>query len=253
MNYIDMGQGETLVFVHGFSSNKESWTCQFDLAENYRLIIPELRGHGKSVVFENISIQQFAKDVLDLLDELNIDKAHFCGLSLGGIIVQEIYKQQPHRVSSLILSNTFSQISNVFNILFTFYFKYRLKKYTKMDGDEIISKAVKRIIYNNKNEDLLENAKSALTYNEKGFANTLVSLPKGFSYLNMLSTLPVPILILGSKNDKLAPVRYAKQSYRNANKSKAELHIFDKAGHLPNIEHKEEYNQKLLEFLQSVC
>jgi len=253
MNYIDIGQGETIVFVHGFASNMESWTYQFDLAENYHLIIPELRGHGKSEVYEDISIQQFAKDVLELLDELKIEKAHFCGLSMGGVIVQEIYKQQPNRVVSLILSNTFSHMSNVFSLPFTIYLKYRLKKYSKMDGNEIISKAVKRIIYNNTNEELIQNAKSALTYNEKGYANTLLSLPKGFSYLNMLSTIQVPILIIGSKNDKLAPVRYAKQSYRKANKLKAELHIFEKAGHLPNIEHKERYNQKLLEFLQSVC
>ncbi|MGG1677168.1 alpha/beta fold hydrolase [Neobacillus sp. NRS-1170] len=252
MHYLDIGQGDALVFIHGFTSNKESWTCQFDLSQKYRLIIPDLRGHGESEVYDSISLQQFAKDVLAILDHLKIEKAHFCGLSMGGLVVQEIYKQQPHRVKSLILSNTFSKLSTKLNFLFTWVFRLRLKKYLKLTHEERLTATAKRLLYNAENEEIVNHTKKAITFKAKGFENTFKALSKGFNYYDVLSAVQVPVLIIGSKNDRQAPIRYTKRFYKQANKSQTELFLFEEAGHMPNIEYQDKYNQLLLEFLSRV-
>lgn len=111
--YTDIGQGTPIVFIHGLGSRKEAWRRQHELAEKYRLIIPDLRGHGETELETDISVANFAHDVLDLLNHLEVETAYICGLSLGGIVAQEIYRQAPERVKGLILSNTASFIPSI--------------------------------------------------------------------------------------------------------------------------------------------
>ncbi|MCM2534306.1 alpha/beta fold hydrolase [Neobacillus pocheonensis] len=93
MPYLRMGCGDPLVLIHGLGGIKENWNKQFVLSEHYELIIPDLRGHGENLTLDGITINNFAKDILSLLNELNIQKAHICGLSMGGTVTQEIYRR----------------------------------------------------------------------------------------------------------------------------------------------------------------
>src|SRR4051794_16937844 len=96
VSYIDTGgKKEPLVLIHGLSSKKEAWKKQMKLSKNYRLIIPDLRGHGENEITEDITLDTLSQDIIDLLNKLNIVKAHFCGLSLGGMVVQEILRKKP--------------------------------------------------------------------------------------------------------------------------------------------------------------
>ena len=108
--YQDIGKGTPLVMIHGLGSKKEAWEPQHELANLFRLILPDLRGHGETKLDQDLSIKNFAIDIIHLLDFLHIPSAYICGLSLGGIIAQEIYRQHPERVKGLILANTTSYI-----------------------------------------------------------------------------------------------------------------------------------------------
>ena len=110
LTYKDLGQGTPIVLLHGLGSTKEAWVSQHELANKYRLIIPDLRGHGETVINENFTIKNFALDIIQLLEHLNIPSAFICGFSFGGIVAQELYKQRPDLVKGLILSNTTSYI-----------------------------------------------------------------------------------------------------------------------------------------------
>src|SRR3954447_16392816 len=110
LSYNDLGSGIPIVLIHGLGSKKEAWIPQHELANHYRLVIPDLRGHGETVMNEDFTIKNFALDIINLLEHLNIPAAFICGLSLGGIVAQEIYKQKPEVVKGLILSNTTSYI-----------------------------------------------------------------------------------------------------------------------------------------------
>ena len=76
MYYEIIGQGEPLVLLHGFTSTGASWSdVSGDFAENFQLIIPDLRGHGASTnPSGQLTHRQFALDIYGLLDHLGIEK-----------------------------------------------------------------------------------------------------------------------------------------------------------------------------------
>jgi pimeloyl-ACP methyl ester carboxylesterase len=105
MPYLHFGNGAPLVLIHGLGEVKEGWQSQFELADQYELIIPDLRGHGECTKTEGISIPNFASDVIALLIELKIESAHILGLSMGGAVAQEIYRQAPANIFLKTLSS----------------------------------------------------------------------------------------------------------------------------------------------------
>jgi len=242
-HYLDMGKGEPLVLIHGFGSKKEMWKNQFELSESYRLIVPDLLGHGESNEVENISISNFAKNIISLLDHLGIESAHFCGISLGGIVAQEIYHLFPNRVMSLILTNTTSYLPKTGA---KWFLKKKIDKFKSSPKEDIVTAAAINCFYDPKPE-IIQELKDALLLKDETYIKTAKETI-GVNYLFMLPFIKVPTLIIGGLYDKLLPVILARQTHLMT-LGRAKLVIFDKCGHAPVIEHKKRYNELLLEFL----
>jgi 3-oxoadipate enol-lactonase len=101
-----------LMMSNSLGTALEMWQPQVAVLEDkFHLLRYDMRGHGKSdLVDEPSSIGTFGQDVLALLDELQMDKVHFCGLSVGGVIGQWLGANAPDRLRSLILCNTAAKI-----------------------------------------------------------------------------------------------------------------------------------------------
>ena len=117
VNGIDMyyevhGKGVPLVMIQGFAGNHQAWFFQTPVFQKYyRVIIFDNRGIGKTdKSSEPYTIKAMAEDVIGLMDYLNIDKAHVLGLSLGGMVAQEVAISYPERVIKLVLGSTFASI-----------------------------------------------------------------------------------------------------------------------------------------------
>ncbi len=97
-----------LLLLHSLGTSLHVWDAQAAaLAEHFRVIRPDLRGHGLTAVTNGpYSIAGMARDVLAVLDALGIGRAHVGGLSIGGLIAQSLAAQAPERVLSLILCDT---------------------------------------------------------------------------------------------------------------------------------------------------
>ena len=108
MYYEVHGKGLPLVMIQGFAGNHGAWFFQTPVFKNYyKVIVFDSRGIGKSGTSgEPYTIRTMADDVIGLMNHLNIDKAHILGLSLGGIVAQEIAISYPERVIKLILGST---------------------------------------------------------------------------------------------------------------------------------------------------
>jgi 3-oxoadipate enol-lactonase len=76
------------------------------LTKLFRVIRYDRRGHGKSGMNGPTSMERYGKDVLAILDDLNIDKVHWCGLSMGGMVGQWLGANAPERFNKIILANT---------------------------------------------------------------------------------------------------------------------------------------------------
>lgn len=106
--YEEHGAGEPLLLIMGWGGNAAAWKPQIPgLAEKYRVIAFDNRGVGRSSAPDKAySIQQMAMDAAGLLDVLEVPSAHVFGISMGGMIAQELALAHPKRVRSLILGCT---------------------------------------------------------------------------------------------------------------------------------------------------
>src|SRR5665811_1005464 len=110
VSYTDEGpdNAPVIIFIHGFPFSKEMWKKQMEsLNENFRVIAYDIRGHGKSYSGTNdFSIELFVKDLLSLMDALQIEKTTLCGLSMGGYIALNAIENHPKRFDALVLCDT---------------------------------------------------------------------------------------------------------------------------------------------------
>jgi 3-oxoadipate enol-lactonase len=104
-----------LMMSNSLGTTLEMWQPQLAALESrFHLLRYDMRGHGKSEVTEAAcSIGTLGQDVVSLLDELRIEKVHFCGLSIGGVIGQWLGANAPERLNSLVLCNTAARIGTL--------------------------------------------------------------------------------------------------------------------------------------------
>jgi len=105
-------QGPVLVFSNSLGTDFSMWDPQVvKLAQRFRILRYDTRGHGQSsVTTGDYTIEQLGRDVLGLLDILQLDRVHFCGLSLGGVIGIWLGVNAPDRLIRLVLCNTAARI-----------------------------------------------------------------------------------------------------------------------------------------------
>jgi 3-oxoadipate enol-lactonase len=238
--YKDIGKGIPIVMIHGLGSKKEAWWPQHELANQFRLILPDLRGHGETALDQDLSVKNFALDVIHLLDYLHIPSAFICGLSLGGIVAQEIYRQQPEKVSGLILANTTSYIPTL---------TYNSIRYShgliQHDKQRLLTLIVKNSLYNHAYQ---EEAKEIFHLRDTYIQ--CAKAPVGINYYHVLPTIKKPVLLIGSTHDRVTPLinlvtmRYFIRDSQTV--------YFNHTGHLSNLEKKEPFNQAISDFLKKV-
>jgi len=102
--------GPTLMLSNSLGTTMHMWEPQMPaLTKMFRVIRYDRRGHGKSgVTPAPYSIEQLGKDALAILDDMNIERVHWCGLSIGGMVGQWLAATAPGRIDRLILANTSS-------------------------------------------------------------------------------------------------------------------------------------------------
>jgi len=105
MYYEVHGQGEPLVLLHGFTGAGSNWQAFIgDLIKEYQLIIPDLRGHGRSTnPSAEFTFRQSALDLFALLDRLGIQRCKAIGVSAGGKTLLHMATQQPARIEAMVL------------------------------------------------------------------------------------------------------------------------------------------------------
>lgn len=105
MHYEEYGAGKPLVLLHGFGGCTQNWHPFADeLSKSYRLLVVDLRGHGRSTNPANeFTHRQAARDVFFLLDQLGVDHFSAMGMSSGGMVLLHMATGQPERMDCMVL------------------------------------------------------------------------------------------------------------------------------------------------------
>ena len=108
LHYEDYGHGTPLLLVHGLGSSTLDWESQIPvLSPLYRVIVIDLRGHGRSdKPDEHYSIAGFAEDVAALIEHLQLGTVHLVGISMGGMIGFQLGVDRPELLRSLTIVNS---------------------------------------------------------------------------------------------------------------------------------------------------
>ncbi|WML38864.1 alpha/beta hydrolase [Neobacillus sp. OS1-2] len=241
--FLHLGKGEPLVLIHGLGEVKEGWQNQFELADQFELIIPDLRGHGECTKTDGISIPNFAEDLIELLKELKIENAHILGLSMGGAVAQEIYRQAPHLCRSLMLVSTFHFFPKK---LRSWFFKNRKEKFEAVTTAGIQEEFLGRMALYSWRKETTEKFRHFFRPKHQIFLESL----KNCLEVNNRALLPkinVPTLIIGGQYDSVLPVWIQASMHKLIPHS--EFIIMRNTGHLAKLEAKDRFNRLLRRFL----
>ena len=110
VGYLEAGtSGTPILFLHGVGSDKSVWRPQLDhFGASRRAIAFDYPGYGESQFRAGATRDDYAAAVLAGMDSLGVDRAHVCGLSLGGVVAIALYAAAPERCASLIIADSFA-------------------------------------------------------------------------------------------------------------------------------------------------
>lgn len=257
ITYDDRGpqDGPPVVLIHGHPFNRSMWDPQADVLAlaGHRVVAADLRGYGESEAVPGITLlEDFARDIAAVMDQLGLERAVIGGLSMGGQIAMEFHRLFPERVLALVLADTFPEAETAEGKVFRNSLADRLLA-EGMGGyaDEVIDKMVAP--YNI--TALPEAARHVLAMmrstSPEGAAAALRGRAERPDYRESLAQLAVPALVVVGTDDTYTPVAVAESMAEGI--PDATLVVIEGAAHMPNLERPDDFNAALRTFLDSVA
>jgi 3-oxoadipate enol-lactonase len=253
MNYRLEGPstGSVVMLSHSLATDLTMWDAQIDaLTRWHRLLRYDTRGHGGSDAPAGVySLSQLAQDACGLLDVLGIERAHFIGLSMGGMIGQTLALETQSRLLSLVLCDTTSRIPADA--------KPAWDERIRIAGSEGMAPLVDSTIarwftrgFREHRSDIVDRIRdlirSTVPEGYIGCCHAIASL----DVTDVLQKISVPTMVIVGEDDPGTPVAAAAVIHEKITNS--ELAIIQSASHLSNVERAEEFNRIVIEFLNRV-
>jgi 3-oxoadipate enol-lactonase len=234
-----------VVLSHSLGTDVTMWDPQVPaLAERFRVLRYDTRGHGRTAVTPGpYSIAGLAKDVLDLLDGLDVSRAHFCGLSMGGLIGMWLGAHAHERLGRLVLSSTGAKIGSAES------WNQRIQTVQAQGMAGISSSVVERWFsaeLRSRAPQVAMRAKALLEATPpKGYAACAAAI-RDADERDDLRAIPVPTLVISGGRDPATPPadgRLLTESITSAE------YLELPAAHLSNLEAPEAFTTAVVGFL----
>ena len=263
--YTDEGSGDkTLVFVHGLSSNLDSWKKNLQgLTGNYRCIAIDLPGYGKSSRSKtDYSLAEYAKVLNDLVDKMKLSNVVLVGHSMGGQIAMHSVLKYPQTYQKLILIAPAG-----------------IETFTEQEAAVMKSAYTPAMVVNTSDEQVLVNYKlNFYSFPEEAqsmvddriamkeaedfpdYAETVVNNIHAMleePVIDEIQSIKIPVLMIFGRNDMLIPNKYfhPSESIEGLIETSEEkfqdlkIEVIDEAGHFVNFEKAEAVNEQIKIFL----
>ena len=243
------GTGEPLVLIHGIGAARDAWRFMLThLRDKFTVVTYDLRGHGESDIFSPpYSIEILAKDILALLDYLDIPSCHFVGLSLGSMIGLWLGANAPDRVKRMVLAGASAKVLNswAFDKRISLIKQHGLKSMFKeldtrwyADGfptkHPLIVDAIRTMV-----------AKTPI----EGYVAATIAV-RNFDITGQLPDIAAPLLLITGADDKATPLSEAK--FISETCPNADLIMLENASHLALVEKPKLFDDALICFISGI-
>jgi pimeloyl-ACP methyl ester carboxylesterase len=253
LNYSEQGSGTPLVLLHGFPLSSAIWReQQARLSDHYRVITPDLRGHGRSPVTDDVyGMELMAADVLALLDALTLPQAVVMGHSMGGYVALAMADRAPGRLSALgiIGSHPFADTEDARQG------RYKLANKVKLEGSgAVVEFMLPRLFAPNPPDDetLTEQVTALMQATRPlGLIGTLQGMAVRPDTSTLLATLDLPVLLVAGDKDAIVPL--ARMETMAASLKKGLLATIENAGHMMMMEQPQATTMAIRQFLEELA
>lgn len=251
--YQALGSGPPVLLLHPFPANHEFWGPIVPaLVTRYRVILPDLRGHGESGIGEGpATMAAHTSDLIRILDAEKIDVASLVGVSIGGYALFEFWRRHRQRASAMLLWNTKAQgdtaeakgarLQAAHDVL-------------EQGAEPFFESMIPKLIGKTTRDTRPDLVEGALGMMRKMSPEDVAMVQRGMAErpdsIATLKTINVPTLIVTGDEDILTGV--AEAELMRGNISGAQMKVIPKAGHYSAWERSEESGKILRQFLDGV-
>lgn len=251
--YWVLGDGPAIVLLHPFPANHEFWLpVANSLAGRYRILLPDLRGHGESGIGEGpATMAKHAADLAHVMDHAGVGRAPLIGVSIGGYVLFEFWRQHRGRVAALGLCNTKAPADSVEAR------SARLqaaKDVLERGREPFFESMLPKLLGKTTRETRPDLADDVLRMMRKMSAEGVAGVQRGMAQrpdsVETLKTIKVPTLIVTGDEDILMGINEADLMHRHI--AGSQLRVIPKAGHYSPWEQPESVWILLRQFLDGL-
>lgn len=251
--YHVLGEGPSVVLLHPFPVNHEFWLPVANaLSARYHLILPDLRGHGDSGIGEGpATMEKHAADIFRVMDDAEVGRAPFVGVSIGGYALFECWRKHRDRVTALGLCNTKASADAP-----------EARAARLRAANEVIERGtepffesmIARLLGKSTRELRPDRVAGALRMMRKMSPEDVAQVQRGMAErpdsVDTLNTINVPTLLVTGEEDLLTGVNESELMRQHI--PNAQLRVVPKAGHYSPWEQPEEAGKLLRQFLDGI-
>jgi pimeloyl-ACP methyl ester carboxylesterase len=251
--YRTLGDGPAVVLLHPFPANHEFWMpVAEDLSSRYRLILPDLRGHGESEVGEGpATMAKQATDLLRIMDDAQVGRAPLIGVSIGGYILFEFWRTHRNRVAALGLCNTKAPADNAEGRAGRLQ---AANDVLERGTEPFLQSTVSRVLAKTTQETRPDLVQDALRMMRQMSPEDIAQVQRGMAErpdsVDTLKTINVPTLLVTGDEDVFTGINEAELMRRHI--ASSQLRVIGKAGHYSPWEQPPEAAKLLRQFLNSL-
>ncbi len=240
---------DTIVFIHGVGLNCEMWEEQINYFKNYNTLIYDVMGHGQTPLKKSkVSFEDFTKQLVKLINELNLEKIHLVGFSMGALIARQFASEHSDRLNSLVIHGSiYKRTEDQQRIVSNRY------EVAKMGRPASKQAALRRWLSNDftkKNPNIYKKIYSILDQNNpKSFLKCYDFFVNFKDDDDIINKIKANTLILTGENDVGSTPEMTQRLSKQIKNCKTR--IIKEGKHLCNIERAEIFNITIKEFIDN--
>lgn len=254
LNYIEFGKGRPVIILHGLFGSARNWqSIAKTLAENYRVITPDLRNHGLSPHVDNMSYPEMADDIIRLVNKLELNNVILVGHSMGGKVAMTACLLKPELLTGLI-------VIDIAPVTYKHDFLSLVEAMNELNLSNIKNRtdAEDELFRSTNNINLARFIVQNLVRTNEGF-QWRINLKQITSCLEGLSTFPealadhscrLPSLFLGGADSNYVRSIHNEAIYKYF--PAAEIKMLENAGHWLHVDKPEEFMKSITSFINCV-